>query len=83
MQREVTPRVAGLIQQAIDLLDQALYEGSHVRRQEPEPREFSPWSRPDLPSDVLVGVQLAAHDLGILLFDHFDGDPVDALLEAK
>lgn len=79
MQREVTPRVAGLIQQAIDLLHQAHYEGSHIVRQEPEPSEGTPWSRPDLPFNVLVGVQMAAHDLGNLLCDHFDGDPVEAL----
>lgn len=76
MQREVTPRVAGLIQQAIDLLHQAHYEGSHRARQEPEPSEGTPWSRPDLPTDVMVGVQMSAHSLSILLFDHFDGDPV-------
>jgi hypothetical protein len=73
MQREVTPRVAGLIQAAIDLIDQAYYEGFHVQRGHPEPSVGSPWDRPDAPYEVLTALKEARQALEPALFENFSG----------
>lgn len=74
MNREVTPRVAGLIHCAIRLIGQAQYEGDHVQRQEPRPSEGSPWDRPDAPSAVLSALRKAQEILEPALDEHFNGE---------
>ena len=71
MDRVMTPRVAGLIDAAKDLVVQAMYEGSHIQRQEPAPVEGTPWDRPDLPNGALVMLVNIQHDLEVLLATHF------------
>lgn len=59
MQKQMTDRTAFLVTEAAALLAQAIYEGDHVKRDEPSPSSDSPWNRPDLPANVLVALQSA------------------------
>lgn len=72
--RTVTPRVAGLMQMALDMVDQAIYEGHHGERGEysADPR------RPDAPGDVMLTLHTTRRLLHECL-DHYDDDPVDAM----
>lgn len=36
---------------------QAIYEGSHVMRQDPEPHANSPWTTPDVPIEILSALE--------------------------
>lgn len=49
-------RVLSLMSEARSALLQAIYEGSHVRRQDPAPAHGSPWSEPDVPQAVLFAL---------------------------
>lgn len=73
----MTPRVASLIEAAKDLIVQAMYEGSHIQRQEPEPKEGSPWDRPDLPNGALVRLVNIQHDIEELLSIHVGKPQLD------
>lgn len=55
----VTRRTLCLLEDARSALAQALYEGSHKRRQDPAPTHGSPWDTPDLPESVMEALRLA------------------------
>jgi len=59
MQKQLTVRTKYLVTEAAALIGQAIYEGDHIKRDEPSPAADSPWSRPDLPAEVLVALQAA------------------------
>lgn len=55
----VTDRMLSLLQDATDRLEQAVFEGSHTLRMDPEPVHGTPWTTPDLPADLKVELDRA------------------------
>lgn len=52
----VTRRILDLLVEAQQSLEQARYEGSARRRQDPAPTHGSPWETPDLPQAVMFAL---------------------------
>lgn len=57
----VTDRMLSVLRTAQDAMEQAMYEGSHTLRLDPEPVHGTPWTTPDLPAD-LMALLCAAYD---------------------
>lgn len=55
----VTPRLRAVLEAARVALTQAQYEAHHTNRQDPAPVHGSPWTTPDAPAEVRLGISKA------------------------